>query len=97
MTEFNLKDNIDTLEEAQFRDNEDLMKNRRKMAFYSLYATSIVAVLLLIFLVLRPEILNNFPKIESLITTIVFGWFSVIGLYFGAVSFAEAFSSKIKK
>jgi hypothetical protein len=96
MTDFNLKDNVETIEEANFEQNVDLMKNRRKMTFFSLYAITLVATVLMGILVFKPEILVNYIKIESTVSTIVLGWFSVIALYFGAASLADIFGNKTK-
>jgi hypothetical protein len=96
MAEFNLKDDIETKEEAEFKSNVDLMHNRRKMAYFSLYATALSAILLVVALIVKPELLVNYPKIETTVGTIILGWFSVIALYFGASSLAEVFGNKIK-
>lgn len=96
MEEFNLKDLIVTKEEAEFEEQVDLMKNRRFMAYFSLYTITTLAILLVLFLVAKPDVLNGFNKIESILTTIVLGFFSIIGLYFGANSLAEIFGNKIK-
>lgn len=96
MTDFDLKDGVDTKEEIQFTQEIDLMKNRRKMAYWCLYTTTILAVLMLIALVFTPDLLNNYTKIEGTISTLLLGWFSIITLYFGASTLAEIFGNKIK-
>lgn len=96
MTDFNLKDAIDTKEELQFNQEIDLMKNRRKMAYWCLYTTMALAVLMIIALVFKPDLLVNYTKIEGTLGTLILGWFSIIGLYFGASSLAEIFGNKIK-
>jgi hypothetical protein len=96
MAEFNLKDNIETKEEAEFAQNADIMKNRRRMAYFSLFATAVCALLLVLALVFHPQLLDNYPKAEGTLGTIILGWYSVIALYFGAASLAEVFGNKIK-
>lgn len=96
MTDFNLKDGVDTKEEIQFTQEIDLLKNRRIMAYWCLYTTMILAVLMLIALVFKPDLLSNYTKIEGTIGTLVLGWFGIIALYFGASSLAEIFGNKIK-
>jgi ABC-type multidrug transport system fused ATPase/permease subunit len=96
MVDFNLNDNIQTKEEAEFAQNVDLMKNRRRMAYFSLFATAICAILLILALIIHPQLLDNYPKAEGTLGTIILGWFSVIALYFGAASLAEVFGNKIK-
>lgn len=96
MSSFNLNDGIETKEEIQFTQELDLMKNRRRMAYWCLYTTMILAVLMLIALVFKPDLLSNYTKIEGTIGTLVLGWFSIIALYFGASTLAEVFGNKIK-
>ena len=96
MTDFNLKDRIVTREEAEFKANGDLMRNRRTMAYWCLYTTMILGVLILLALVIHPSLLDNYSKVEGTIGTLVLGWFSIIGLYFGASTLAEVFGNKIK-
>ena len=96
MSDFNLKDRIITREEADYTANVDLMKNRRTMAYWCLYTTMILGVLILLALVLRPSLLDNFSKVESTIGALVLGWFSIIALYFGASTLSEVFGNKIK-
>ena len=96
MSEFNLKDRIVTREEADYKANVDLMKNRRTMAYWCLYTTMILAVLILLALVIRPSLLDNYSKVEGTIGGLVLGWFSIIGLYFGASTVAEIFANKVK-
>ena len=96
MENFNLNDLIATKEELEFTENKDLMKNRRFMAYFSLFTVATMALILVIFLVVTPTILNSFSKIESILSTIVLGFFSVIALYFGANSLSEVFGNKIK-
>lgn len=87
---------IETVEEQIVEEKEDLMKNRRRMAYFSLYTITFIIVLLVLFLVIKPTILESFSRIESIVTTIVLGYFTIIGLYFGANSVAEIFGNKIK-
>lgn len=96
MTDFDFKDGVDTKEEIQFTQEVDLMKNRRKMAYWCLYTTMLLAVLMLIALVFNPELLNNYTKIEGTISTLILGWFGIIALYFGASTLSEVFANKIK-
>ena len=96
MSDFNLKDGVDTKEEMDYKANTDLMKNRRKMAYWCLYTTITLAVLMLIALVFKPDLLNNYTKIEGTIGTLLLGWFGIISLYFGASTLAEIFGNKIK-
>lgn len=96
MTDFNLKDDVDTQEELKFEQEVDLMKNRRKMAYLCLYTTVILGALMLIALVVRPDLLSNYSKIEDTIGTLVLGWYSIIALYFGASTLAEVFGNKTK-
>jgi hypothetical protein len=96
MGDFNLKDNVETKEEAEFLEQEDLMKNRRRMAYFSLYSSAVVAILLAIAIVFKPDLLNSYPKIEGTLGTIILGWFGIVALYFGAASLSEVFANKIK-
>lgn len=82
--------------EADIVEQKDLMKNRRTMAYYCLYTTILIAALLGLTLVIKPDLLSSYNKIESTLTTLILGWFSIIGLYFGASSIAEIFGNKIK-
>jgi hypothetical protein len=90
MVDFNLTDGVVS------KETVDLMKNRRKMAYCCLYTTIVLASLMLIALVFRPDLLLNYSKIESTIGTLILGWFSIIGLYFGASTVAEIFANKVK-
>lgn len=96
MTDFNLEDLVVTKEELEITANIDLMKNRRRMAYWCLYTTMILASLMLIALIFKPDLLNNYTKIEGTIGALVLGWFSIIALYFGASTLAEVFGNKIK-
>lgn len=87
---------IETADVEMVEEKEDLMKNRRRMAYFSLYTITFIIVLLVLFLVIKPSILESFSRIESIVTTIVLGYFTIIGLYFGANSVAEIFGNKIK-
>lgn len=96
MADFDLNDNIETKEEVEVMEHRDLMKNRRKMAYYCLYITIVIAILLALVLIIEPNILVNYNKIENTLTTLILGWFGIIALYFGASSLAEIFGNKIK-
>lgn len=87
---------IETADVEMVEEKEDLMKNRRRMAYFSLYTITFIIILLVLFLVIKPSILESFSRIESIVTTIVLGYFTIIGLYFGANSVAEIFGNKIK-
>lgn len=96
MENFNLNDDVETKEEALHKQDVDLWKNRRKMAYHCLYMSMLLLVFLLGMLVWQPSILDNLNKIESLASTIVLGFFGVIALYFGANTLSEIFANKIK-
>lgn len=88
---------IKVKEEGQALEQSiDLMRNRRKMAYFCLYTTFFIAILLVLTLVISPNLLLNYIKIENTLTTLILGWFSIVGLYFGASSLAEIFGNKIK-
>lgn len=96
MSEFNLKDSVETKEEAEFKQDVDKWKTRRRMAYFSLYSASGVLLFLAILLIFFPNVLKFYSNIESTVITIVLGWFSLVALYFGATTLAETFGGKIK-
>jgi uncharacterized membrane protein len=97
MEEFNLNDLVETKEEAEFKENKDLMKNRRWMAYFSLIAITVFALFLIIALFFAPQVLDLFGKVEDMLGTIVLGFFGIIALYFGANSLVEVLANKPKK
>lgn len=96
MSEFDLSNGINTKEEVEVTQEVDKWKNRRKMAYFSLYGTAIVIGVLALLWLVHPTSLDTYPKIESTVTTIILGWFSIIALYFGASSLADIFGNKVK-
>lgn len=96
MSEFDLKDKVETKEEAEFKQDLDRWKNRRRMAYFSLYSASGVLIFLAILMLFFPNILSFYKNIESTVITIILGWFSLVALYFGATTLAETFGNKIK-
>ena len=96
MSEFNLKDGIDSREEVEVTQEVDKWKNRRTMAYYSLYSVTAVIVVLALTWIFHPSSLDSYQKIENTVTTVILGWFSIIALYFGASSLADIFGNKVK-
>ena len=86
----------ETEEEQLMEQNIDLMKNRRKMAYYCLYTTIGVFIVIALALLFKPSVLDSYNKVEGTLSTLILGWFSIIALYFGASSLSEIFGNKVK-
>lgn len=88
---------VDTKEEVDIEQNVDLFENRRRMAYICLISILLFATILIITLFLKPTILDNFNKIEDVVSTVIYGLFGIVFAYYGVTSFADFIASKGKK
>lgn len=92
--DFNLKDGVQTEEEARYHLEETKLSSRKKMAWFSL--SGIFGIMLGIFLVYFHKEFNvdKFSAIRPLLETCIFSLTSIVGFYIGSRTFAESKWSK---
>lgn len=84
----NLNDEVETIEEAEFRLEEKKWSYRRgiaQKAFISILATLFGTFGMFLF----KDDISNFSVIENVVITIVLGLVSIVGFYFGATTWAD--------
>lgn len=91
---FNLKDNVETKEEAKFMLDADKWKHRRNFAYKSFYM--IIAITAAVLFAAASGVgIANFATIENYLITTVVGLISIIGMYYGVTGWYDV--SKKKK
>lgn len=85
-----LNDNIETVEEAQFRLEERKWLHRRGIAKKSFYALLFIVFSSFALLLLgNDSIIDRIEKFEDLLIACVLGFTSIVGFYFGATTWAD--------